>query len=394
MTTKTTATKKATKTTKTAKQPAINPFIAALAKQTESAERATKKAIQTNVAKLQTKSVEIADKACADLGVELSTASHDFYGLLVASYSTESIAKASGDELAQRVTAMIESYYSGDKEAVQPIIDAANIWVVAKHKGEAKTDNLPNNLRLLVTRKSVLTATGEDTSSPAHDYKLTLSVDKATKQVVIKEAPLKKSKAASAAQKVFKALTGLDTLDLDELVTLVATDAALVQAFSMAASLSQAGEVEATKEALESLETRALAASKKEDELFDAQEKALESKLELADQLGDKLDELAVNEQALTSCRVNIESLTKKAKNARKADVKEQLADDLEVANAQLSELLGANEAITSEVAQLEKALATAQKELDTLAAQYDNQARLAAEIGKKASQVKTALVH
>ncbi|CAM0034950.1 hypothetical protein SIPHO059v1_p0092 [Vibrio phage 264E42.1] len=385
----------ATKNTTT--QTTINPFLAVLAQETEKLEKKQSAKITKQVTETVEQSKLLAEAACQSLKITLSDTATEFYGLMVASASTDGIAAASGAQLAESVVNMITAYYNGNKESLQPIVDASNMWITTKAKGECKTANLPNNLRLLVSRKSVEIATGDDEQNPLHDFKLTLSTEAneaKVKTVVIKEAPLKAKAKKSKAQKVFDTITKLDVLDADELISLIATDAALSAQFGTLASINDAKNEVATRESIAQLEARRNAAVTKEDDLQDTLDAATEKKCELVDLLDDKNDELAENEKLLTAKREEKLALEGKLKRARKEETKAQLADDLLIASEQLDDLLGDNEVITNEAHQLAIQLSAAQKSLNKADEAYNNQAHLVATLATNLEKSRAQLTH
>ena len=383
-------------TNETTQATTTNPFLAVFASETAKIEQAAQNSIKKQLDKVKANTKLLAEAACANLGVELSEGANDFYSLLVSSASTDSIAAASGAQLAESVITMLTAYYAGNKDAVAPIVDAANIWIASKAEGDCKTANLPNNLRLLVSRKSVEIAVGEDEQNPAYDYKLILSTEgkKGEKRIVIKEDALKAAPKRTKAQKVFAAITGLETLDRDELIGLIATDAQLTSLFSTLSAVNQSKAEEVTRDTVAQLEARRNHACQIEDDLADKLEAATESKLQLADDLADKRDELAENETKLTAKREERLSVEAKLKRARKDEVKTQLAEDLEVIDGQMSDLLADNEAITKEVNELEAKLEKALKVLNNADNAYNSQAHLTAQIGSQLEKCRAQLVH
>lgn len=384
-------------TKNTQAQTKVNPFIAALAAQTEQLEQAQAEAMQKEVANTVSQSKLLAEAACTSLKIDLSETATEFYGLMVASASTDGIAQASGAQLAESIVTMVTAYYAGDKEALQPIVDASNMWITTKAKGECKTANLPNNMRLLVSRKSVEIATGEDANAPLHDYKLTLSTkanDQKIKMVSIVEAPLKAKAKKTAAQKVFDTITKLDVLDADELIRLISTDAQLSAQFGTLAAINDTKSEEVTRDTIHQLEARRNAAVTKEDDLQDALDVASETKGALVDELNDKRDELTENETLLTAKREEMLKLEKSLKRARKQERKTALADDLLIANEQLQDLLQDNAAITEEVNNLAGKVEKATKALNEADESYNSQAHLVAQIGTQLETARTSLVH
>lgn len=383
----------ATKNTTT--QTTINPFLAVLAQETQKLEQKQSAKITKQVNETVEQSKLLAEAACQSLQITLSDTATEFYGLMVASASTDGIAAASGAQLAESVVNMITAYYNGNKESLQPIIDASNMWITTKAKGECKTANLPNNLRLLVSRKSVDIATGED-ETPVHDYKLTLSTEgaKGEKVITIKEAPLKAKAKKTAAQKVFDTITKLDVLDADELIRLISTDAQLTSQFATLAAISDAKTDEVTRDTVHQLEARRNAAVTKEDDLQDALDAASEAKGQLVDELNDARDQLEENEDMLTHKREETLKLEGKLKRARKEETKAQVADDLLIANEQLQDLLEDNKLITEGVNKLAAKVETATKALNKADEAYNSQAHLVAQIGTQLESARTALVH
>lgn len=383
----------ATKNTTT--QTTVNPFLAVLAQETQKLEQKQSAKITKQVNETVEQSKLLAEAACSQLQITLSDTATEFYGLMVASASTDGIAAASGAQLAESVVNMITAYYNGHKDSLQPIIDASNMWITTKAKGECKTANLPNNLRLLVSRKSVDIATGEE-ETPVHDYKLTLSTEgaKGEKVITIKEAPLKAKAKKTAAQKVFDVITKMDVLDADELIRLISTDAQLTAQFGTLAAISDAKSEEVTRETVSQLESRRNAAVTKEDDLQDALDAASDKKGELVDQLNDVRDQLAENETLLTAKREETLKLEGKLKRARKEETKTQISEDLLVANEQLNDLLADNAAITEDVNKLAGKVEAATKALNKADEAYNSQAYLVAEIGTQLETARTALVH
>lgn len=382
-----------TKSTNTQATAKTNPFLAIFAEQTAKIEADAQKAINKQLTKLQEDNRLLVEAACTQKGVAISAESQEFYSLLVASCSTESIAAASGAHLAEKVVSMVGAYYAGNDLALQPIVDASNIWIEAKCSGEVKTANIPNNLRLLVSRKSVEIASDE---AAPHDYKLVLSVEKgdAGKSIIVKRAPLKAKAEKTAAQKVFDALTKLDTMARDELIALISTDAAMVVQFAVVVSMNT-GKIEAiTKEGLKELENRKHAASEKEDILQESLDQATESKLQLADELGDAQDLLAENEIALTAKREQLDALNGKFKRARNDDTRKQLSEELLIVNAQLEDLLAVNAELTANVQNVQKRLDKAQDRMSKVSREYDAQAQLVTELAKQAEKVRAQLAH
>lgn len=385
------------KSTKTQNTTTVNPFLAVFAEQTAKLEAAQTASVTKQIEETTANNKLLAEAACQQLGFELSKEANDFYGLMIASASTDGIAAASGAQLAESVVNMVTAYYNGNKEALTPIVDASNIWIASKAKGECKTANLPNNLRLLVTRKSVEIATGDDAQNPVHNFKLTLSTEaneQKVKSVTIKEAPLKAKAKKSAAQKVFDTITKLDVLDADELISLIATDAALSAQFGTLASINESKSEEVTRETIAQLEARRNAAVTKEDDLQDALDACTEKKCELVDQLDDKRDELEENEKALTYKREEKLKLETSLKRARKEERKAQLSEDLLITSEQLDDLLGDNAVITEEVNKLASKLEAAQKALNKADEAYNNQAHLVATLASNLEKSRAQLVH
>lgn len=375
----------------------VNPFLAVFAQETAKIEQAQAKTIEKQITKTTEENKLLAEAACQQLGFDLSAEANEFYGLMIASASTDSIAAASGAQLAESVVNMVSAYYNGNKQALQPIVDASNIWIASKASGECKTANLPNNLRLLVSRKSAEIATGDDDQNPVHEFKLTLSTaadENKVKSVVIKEAPLKAKTKKSAAQKVFDAITKLDVMDADELISLIATDAALSAQFGTLASINEAKQTEVTRETIAQLEARRNAAVTKEDDLQDALDAATETKCELVDQLQDLQDELATNEQALTAKREEKLQIEGKLKRARKEESKAQYSEDLLVVSEQLDDLLGDNETLTKEVNALVSKVETAQKKLNKADEAYNSQAHLVSQLANTLEKSRAQLAH
>lgn len=378
-------------------QATLNPFLAVFAEQTAKLEEQQLKAVTKQINKTTTDNKMLAEAACQQLNIELSQEANDFYGLMIAATSTDGLAAASGAQLAEAIVNMTTAYYNGNKAALQPVVDASNIWITSKAKGECKTANIPNNLRLLVSRKSVEIATGEDDKNPVHDFKLTLSTEaneQKVKVVSIKEAPLKTKAKKTKAQKVFDTITNLDVLDADELISLIATDAALSAQFGTLASINDAKNEVVTRETIAQLEARRNAAVTKEGDLQDTLDATTETKCELVDQLDEKRDELEENEKALTAKREEKLLLEGKLKRARKEETKKQLADDLLIASEQLDDLLGDNTVITEEVNKLAEKLETAQKSLNKADEAYNNQAHLVATLATNLEKSRAQLTH
>lgn len=383
---------KATKATKaTSNNTTVNPFLAALAAETAKLEKASTTKINNQVNKAVEQNAQLAEAACQTLNIELSESATEFYGLMVAAASTDGIAAASGAKLAESVQAMLTAYYAGNKEALAPVIDASNVWIATKAKGEVKTANIPNNLRLLVSRRSVLLAEELET-----DFKLLISAEgsKGEKAIVIKEAPLKPKATKTKAQKVFDAITKLDTMDRDELMRLVATDASLLSQLSTLTVMSESINQEVNKDTIAQLEARRNAAADLEDDLQDVLEEASEKKLAQADIVNDKQDALDDNEKLLTAKREEILKVETSLKRARKEETKAAKAEELIILNEQMEELLLTNSHLTDDLTAELKKLNKAQEALNTADETYNNQAHLVASIGKQLTEARETIAH
>lgn len=362
-----------------------NKYLAMFSEQSQLLKSTQREAQLASINTTITEATQLAQAASQALNLSITEEAQRFYGLLLASSSTDEVSAASGAELAETVVKLVSDYYAGDIEALQPVVDATNMWIAANHEGVAKTANIPNNLRLLVSRKSQAYAEENELRN-----KLTLSVEgeKGSKKVIIKEAPLKPTKKATAAQKVFASITKLDTMEIDELIQVIAADGKLANLFASLAPVANTNVKAApNKEAAAQIQARIDAAVNKEDRLMDELDFASEAKLKIVDDLNEKREELEENEKLLTAKRIETEQIAIKLKRARKDEVKTALADDLEVAQTQLGGLLEINHEITSEVNRLAKEAEKAIATLNSAEEAYNVQADHVASLTKQLSQ-------
>lgn len=362
-TTKATATKAATnkatnrQATKAAKP---DPF-AMFKKQAEKANAKLTESFDNAVSK----EVEIATNALAKFERTATDGTSDVYNLLIATNTADSLQAASGAKLAELVQSMIESYYKGNKEALQPVIEACGLWLQLKTDGTVKTANIPNNLRLLVGRRSTWYAQENEL-----DIKLTLSTDGGN--LVIKESPVKAAPKKTQAQKVFEVLTKLDMLELDELSRLCATDGRLVDALSTIGAITN-GKSVAVEVSRKDLEARRNAASETEGRLDTELAQAMDVKADLADKVADLEDRLQANEDQLTKVRSELATAPEDKK-----------------ATTLLAKLIKADGAITKELNKAREDLRKANDKVGSLDKAYSVQAKLCATLGQRLTAVTT----
>lgn len=386
MTTSTQATTNNTPATDTK----VNPFLAVFAKEEAKIEAEFNKSFTASVEK----SKQLTDAACQSMNITLSDAASDIYGLLLSANASDSIAAASGKQLADAVDVMITAYFKGNKEALQPVVDASNVWVKTKCKGEVKTANIPNNLRLLVSRHSQSMAEGDEENEGLANYKLTISVEgkKNEKAILIKEGPLKAPAKKTAAQKVFESITKMDSLDRDELLALVATDAAMLAQFATLSALEAVKKDAVTKDHVADLENRRNAAAKLEDDLNEELEEKSEAKLALTDKVLDMKDKLAEVETKLTEQRVTLEGLEKGKSRLRKAEKIAEREEEISIATAIMQELLAESEELEGNIRKEAAQLIKAEKALDAADEAYNNQAYLVSTLGKQVQEARAQI--
>lgn len=347
------------KATHKAAKPA-DPF-AMFKKQSEKATASLTNAFDKAISK----EVEIATSALAKFERTATDGTNDVYNLLIATNTADTLQAASGAKLAELIQSMIESYYKGSKDALQPVIEACGLWLQLKTDGTVKTANIPNNLRLLVGRRSTWHAQENELET-----KLTLSTDGGN--IVIKESPLKSSNKKTQAQKVFDALAKLDMMELDELSRLCATDARLIDALSTIGAITN-GKSVAVEVSRKDLEARRDAASETEDRLDTELAQAVSIKADLADKVADLEDRLQANEAQLSRAR---ETITTSPEDKK--------------ASILLAKLIKADGAITKELNQAREDLARANDKVSDLDKAYSMQAKLCATLGQRLTAVTT----
>lgn len=368
---------------------ASNKFLAMFAKESARIESEMAQAFESS----QNEAKQLTEAACDAIGVQLSEQASSIYSCMLSATAGDDIASATGKKLADSIQTLIEAYYAGDKEAMSPVTEACEVWIKVKHEGAAKTANIPNNMRLLVGRRSQAWAQPED-GQAMHDYKLVLSVDKKSKSVVIKEAKLGTGNGKTKAQKVFDAMTKLDVMDKDELIRLVATDAALLAQFASLGTLQAVKSEAVTKDTINQLEARRNAAVNTEDDLQDKLDVASEAKLALCDKIADIEDEITDIEAALTMKSADIKKLEASVKRCKKPETKAAKTEELEIARAALSIMLEKCEDKESEKETLAAQLNKAVKALDDADAAYNNQAYLVASIGKEIENARAVMAN
>lgn len=364
-----------------------NKFLAMFAQESSRIEKEMAQAFQSS----QNEAKQLTEAACDAIGVQLSEQASSIYSCMLSASAGDDIAAATGKQLAESIQSLIEAYYSGNKEAMAPVTEACEVWIKVKHEGEAKTANIPNNLRLLVGRRSQAWAQPEE-GQTMHDFKLVLSVDKKSKAVVIKEAKLNAPTGKTKAQKVFDAMTKLDALDNDELLRLIATNADLLARFASLGTLQAVKTEAVTKDTVSQLEARRNAAVQREDELQDALDVASESKLSLCDKIADIEDEITDIEAALTLKGSEVTKLETSLKRCKKPETVAAKTEELDITRAALATLLEKCEEKEGEKAKLVAQLDKAVKSLDDADAAYNNQAYLVAAIGKEIEDCRAAL--
>lgn len=374
-----------------------NKFLAMFAKESARIESEMAQAFESS----QNEAKQLTEAACDAIGVQLSEQASSIYSCMLSATAGDDIASATGKKLADSIQTLIEAYYAGDKEAMSPVTEACEVWIKVKHEGAAKTANIPNNMRLLVGRRSQAWAQPEDGQAmlesdgqAMHDYKLVLSVDKKSKSVVIKEAKLGTGNGKTKAQKVFDAMTKLDVMDKDELIRLVATDAALLAQFASLGTLQAVKSEAVTKDTISQLEARRNAAVNTEDDLQDKLDVASEAKLALCDKIADVEDEITDIEAALTMKSADIKKLEASVKRCKKPETKAAKTEELEIARAALSTMLEKCEDKESEKETLAAQLNKAVKALDDADAAYNNQAYLVASIGKEIENARAVMAN
>lgn len=368
---------------------ASNKFLAMFAKESARIESEMAQAFESS----QNEAKQLTEAACDAIGVQLSEQASSIYSCMLSATAGDDIASATGKKLADSIQTLIEAYYAGDKEAMSPVTEACEVWIKVKHEGAAKTANIPNNMRLLVGRRSQAWAQPED-GQTMHDYKLVLSVDKKSKSVVIKEAKLGTGNGKTKAQKVFDAMTKLDVMDKDELIRLVATDAALLAQFASLGTLQAVKSEAVTKDTISQLEARRNAAVNTEDDLQDKLDAASEAKLALCDKIADIEDEITDIEAALTMKSADIKKLEASVKRCKKPETKAAKTEELEIARAALATMLEKCEEKEGEKETLAAQLNKAVKALDDADAAYNNQAYLVASIGKEIENARAVMAN
>lgn len=361
-----------------------NKYLAIFAEQTASLEAAQQSSMTQTLNSSIDEYTQLAEAACQTLAIDITPEAQRCYGLLVASASTDSVSAMSGAELAATIITLVTAYYNGNKEALQPAVDAASLWIAAKHDNEVKTANLPNNLRLLVDRKSKEYAIDNELEN-----KLILSVVDGL--VSIKEKAVKPVKLKSKAQKVFETVTGLDAIDRDELVQLMATDGQLMQLFAavLAPQLQTAPKQEKpSKEAVDQLKARLEAAVIKEDRLMDESDHAEQDRNDAISKLEKAREDLAEQERQLTNQRQVLEAAAIKAKHARKPKSIEAAEDQSAVEQEKMEELLEDNVSLTNTVNSLAKKAEAAIKAHVVAEDAYNAQAALVAQLSKQSNAV------
>lgn len=369
-----------------------NKYLAMFSEQTTILETKQRESQLASINSTITEATQLASAAAQALNLSITEEANRFYGLMIASSSTERVSAASGAELAQAVVSLVCEYYSGNKEALQPVVDACNMWIASKYQGDAKTANIPNNLRLLVSRKSE--AYAQDNGL---NIKLTLSAEgvKGAKAITIKEASLKAKPRSSKAKRLFNTIAGLDASDCDELIQTIAADGELLNKFSALLALipnQQQIKPSYTRESVAQLEARVKAAAAKEDKLQDEMDDLEAAKDKLIAKLASMREELEENEKALTAKRQEKEAVSISLKRARKDDRKAELSDELEIIASQLEELLEINTQITEEVNQLAKDTSKAIDAFKASEDAWDQQAALTASLGKQISQARAQM--
>lgn len=358
-----------------------NKYLSLFAEQTASIEKEQTASLTSTINQSISNYTQLAEAASQALSLDITPEAHRLYGLLASTASTDSVSSLSGAELASTVIALIQAYHNGNKEALQPVIDATCMWIASKHNNEVKTANIPNNLRLLVSRKSLAYAQENDI-----DTKLILSVD--NKEVIVREAPVKAPKLKTKAQKVFTAITGLELAERDELVQLISTDAQLMSMFSAVIGHTASTTAKPNQEAKQQLQARLAAAAAKEDDLQDAFDKASDEKLELVDKLEEKREALAENEKLLANQRQVVEAAALKVRRARKPESIEAANDDLDIEQERMGELLAANAQLTEDVNRLAVKVKKSIDALNQAEEAYNTQAHFVADLGRKVNAV------
>lgn len=366
-----------------------NKFLAIFAKESERIENEMAQAFESS----QNEAKQLTEAACDAIGVQLSEQASSIYSCMLSATAGDDIAASTGKKLAESIQTLIEAYYAGNKESMQPVIDACNVWIKVKHEGKTNTSNIPNNMRLLVSRRSQAWAQPED-GQTMHDYKLVLTVDKKSKAVTVKETKLVSSNGKTKAQKVFDAMTKLDVMDKDELIRLVATDAALLAQFASLGTLQAVKSEAVTKDTISQLEARRNAAVNTEDDLQDKLDAASEAKLALCDKIADIEDEITDIEASLTAKSADIKKLEASVKRCKKPETKAAKTEELEIARAALSTMLEKCEDKENEKETLAAQLNKAVKALDDADAAYNNQAYLVASIGKEIENARAVMAN
>lgn len=338
-------------------------------------------------------SKQLTEATCEALGIKLSDKASDIYGYMLSANASEGLQATSGAQLAEAIQSLIEAYYNGDKAAMQPVVDACSVWIATKHEGDVKTANIPNNMRLLVSRRSQAWAKPEEGQQMA-DYKLVISVEgnKGAKTVVIKETKLGAGNGKSKAQKVFNAVTKLDALDRDELLRLIATNADLLSQFASLSALQSVKQEEVTKDTVSQLEVRRNAAAEREDELQHELDEISEVKLGLCDQIADIEDRLQELELQSTATSGDIKKAEASVKRCKKEETKAAKQAEVELLQGKLAVILEEIEAQEEDKAKLVQKREKAMKSLDAADAAYNNQAHLCSVIGKELETARTAL--
>lgn len=368
---------------------ASNKFLAIFAKESARIEEEMAQAFESS----QAEAKQLTEAACDAIGVQLSDQASSIYSCMLSASAGDDIATTTGKQLAESIQTLIEAYYAGNKEAMAPVTEACEVWIKVKHEGVAKSANIPNNMRLLVSRRSQAWAQPEE-GQTMHDYKLVLSVDKKSKAVVIKENVLGTTTGKTKAQKVFDALTKLDVLDRDELLSLVATDADLLAQFASLGTLQAVKSESVTKDTIHQLEARRSAAVNREDDLQDVLDQASEAKLALCDQIADIEDELTGIEANLTIKGDEVKKLEASIKRCKKPETKAAKTEELEITRAALANMLEQCEDKESEKAALVAKMGKAVKTLDDADTAYNNQAYLVASIGKEIENARSVLAN
>ena len=334
--------------------------------------------------------VSLATSASEAFGQPLSDTTAKLYGLITSVNASDGISKLSGAELASTVEKLLEAYYGGNKSALTPIIEATNLLIDVKHAGVVKTANIPNNLRLLVSRKSAIAA-----ENAGSKVKLVLSAEgnsKATKVIVIKGVDIKTSSKKSVAQKQFESFSKFDALDHEELARLIASDANLLKYYAILGTVADTKKEASAHTTVTNLEVRRNTAADREDKLQDILDQAGELKLKLVDEANDLEDKKAVLIAQAKNLSGSIKDLEAAISRCRKEDTKAAKEEELEIARVALAEASEemdfTDKLMTGLAVKIEKAVSKLNKADEA----YSNQAHLVVAIGKEISKAKAEL--